>query len=95
MHYIHFSLTPEEHREFLSATILHPDITPIQGLFIEAFITFALVTTIFGSTNDNRKDAVLNPSVPIGFAVAFGTMSAVSYCNCPVLTTGYALQIKE
>ena len=71
-------MTPSAHREGLAATTLHPEVKPWQGMLIEAWITAILVTSIHGATNQQRKGALFIPTIPIGFAVALGIMSAVS-----------------
>lgn len=80
---ISFSVTPSAFRDRLAVTSLHDDVTPLQGVFIEAWITAILVLVIFGSTNARRKSDLFMPTIPIGFAVALGIMSAVVRARPP------------
>ena len=54
-----------------------PGVTPLQGVFMEAFATSLLVFTVLGSTNDQRRDVTL-PALPIGLAVGCALLTAVS-----------------
>ena len=78
--YVHvhvFSVTPAHFRDRLAVTSLHADVTAVQGVFIEAWITGILVLVIFGSTNSRRKRDVYMSTIPIGLAVALCIMAAV------------------
>ena len=58
-------------------TMLAKGVTPLQGVFMEAFATSLLVFTVLGSTNDQRRDVTL-PALPIGLAVGCALLTAVS-----------------
>ena len=72
------SVTPDKYTDNLAATVLGDQVKPWQGVLIEAWITCMLVITIIGSTNMRRKGELYMATIPIGFAVTLGIMSAVS-----------------
>ena len=77
--FLYFSVTPAAFRDGLANTMLGPDVEHWQGVLIELWITFILVTTIIGSTNAKIKGAGIGmPPIIIGYAIALGIMSAVS-----------------
>ena len=55
---------------------LHPDITIGQGVVMEAWLTFILMQTIWGSINSRRR-RVLSPSIPIGLAYVVDILAGV------------------
>lgn len=73
-----YAVTPSKYRGNLAATTLEPDVDSWQGMLIEAWITCMLVITILGSTNVRRKGNVYMATLPIGFSISMGIMSAVS-----------------
>ena len=71
-------VTPAAFRDRLGATTLHYDVTPAQGVFIEAWTTSIVILVLFGSTNSRRKNDLFMPTIPVGFAIALGMMASVS-----------------
>ncbi len=68
---------------FLSAKIMRNSACPqqwvflfLQGMFVEMWLTFILVQTIWGATNKKRR-RVLMPGLPIGLAVALDIITGV------------------
>lgn len=74
--YLH-SITPATRRENLSATTLHPEMTPWQGYLMEAWLTFILVSVIQGATNIKRKGNIYMPTLIIGSYVSVAVMTGV------------------
>ncbi|KAK2175376.1 hypothetical protein NP493_737g02067 [Ridgeia piscesae] len=74
-----YLMTPASRREGLSATMVNAELEPWQGMLVEAWITAILVLTIYGSTNDNRKDTLFMPTIPIGFAITLGILTGWKY----------------
>ena len=64
---------------------LHPDITIGQGVVMEAWLTFILMQTIWGSINSKRR-RVLSPSIPIGLAYVVDILAGVrTYYSITIL----------
>ena len=86
-------MTPANRRDNLACTLVNPEIAPWQGLIVEAWITFILVLTIHGSTNEKRKPSLFMPTIPIGFAVALGIMAGVwqisDFCKYPCINLSW------
>ena len=59
---------------------LHPDLTIGQGVVMEAWLTFILMQTIWGSINSRRR-RVLLPSIPIGLAYVADILAGVRILN--------------
>ena len=74
---MYFSMTPSARRETLAATLLNEELEAWQGVLVEVWVTFILVNTIFGATNERRKGNIYMPTIIIGFAVTVGVMSGV------------------
>ena len=74
----YFRVTPSEQKGDLGSLRLHPGITSGQGMVVEAWLTFMLMQTIWGSINSKRK-RVLVPSLLIGLAYAVTTIAGVGY----------------
>ncbi len=70
-------MTASQHRGTLARTEVSDDIEQWQGVFVELWLTFILVQTIWGATNRRRRRVFL-PSVPIGCALALDIMTGVS-----------------
>uniref|UniRef100_UPI0035900CED aquaporin-4-like isoform X1 n=2 Tax=Myxine glutinosa TaxID=7769 RepID=UPI0035900CED len=60
-------------------TKLHTDLGAGRGVLVEAIITFALVLTVFASTDKKRTDLLCSPALPIGLTVAVGHLFAIPY----------------
>ena len=63
---------PENYTGTLAATVLHPAISPWQGVLIETWLTFVLVLTILGATDRIRKGEIYMPTLIICMAVGIG-----------------------
>lgn len=74
-------MTPEEIQGNLGMTLLHSQVEPIQGLFIEALITFVLVLTVCGVCDDLRKDIKGSAPLAIGLSITVCHLMAVSTSN--------------
>ena len=71
-----FRITPSKQRDDMEVMTLHPDITIGQGVVMEAWLTFILMQTIWGSINSRRR-RVLSPSIPIGLAYVVDILAGV------------------
>ena len=96
------SITPENRRETLSATELNPELNVWQGLLVEVWLTFILVSTIHGATNSKRKGNLYMPTIIIGCAVTVGVMSGVSnnyfnhiLINCRKTTNNFIIIVLQ
>ena len=65
---------------------LHPDITIGQGVVMEAWLTFILMQTIWGSINSRRR-RVVSPSIPIGLAYVVDILAGVRIYYPLILTS--------
>ncbi|KAI0221798.1 Aquaporin-4, partial [Lamellibrachia satsuma] len=91
-----YIVTPAARREGLSATMVNPEIEPWQGMLVETWITAILVLTIYGATNDRRKENLFMPTIPIGFAVTLGCLTGWKYTGAsmnPARSLGPALML--
>ena len=79
-----FSVTASQHRGSLARTEVSDDIEQWQGVFVELWLTFILVQTIWGATNRRRRRVFL-PSLPIGLAVALDIMTGVRVYICMLI----------
>ena len=69
-------MTAEENHGNFARTTVHSSIKQWQGVFVEMWLTFILVQTVWGATNKKRR-RVFIPSLPVGLAVALDTMTGV------------------
>jgi aquaporin related protein len=60
-------------------TNVTPPVTPVQGFFMEALITFVLVLTVEAVCDDRRSDIKGSAPLAIGLAVAVGHLAAMEY----------------
>jgi glycerol uptake facilitator-like aquaporin len=63
---------PANYTGTLAATVLHPEMEPWQGVLVEIWLTFILVLTILGATNQVRKVNIYMPTLIIMLAVGNG-----------------------
>lgn len=71
-------LTPAEKEGTLGITNLGGDVTQIQGLIMEAILTFLLVFVIQAVSDDRRKDIKGSAPLAIGLSITACHLSAVS-----------------
>nr|AHW57930.1 AQP4 [Eptatretus stoutii] len=79
-------------------TKLHTDLGAGRGVLVEAIITFALVLTVFASTDEKRTDLLCSPALPIGLTVAVGHLFAIPYTGSsmnPARSLGSAVVSRE
>lgn len=70
-------ITPSSVEGNLGLTTLNPELDAVQGVFVEALITFLLVLVICGLVDDGRKDIKGSPPLAIGFTITCCHLMAV------------------
>ncbi|XP_070574912.1 aquaporin-4-like [Ptychodera flava] len=92
-----YAFIPSDLRGSLGVTGL-TGVSAWQGFFIEVFITFQLVFTIFATTDDRRTDLGGSASLSIGISVLLGHLAAVRLTGSsmnPARSLGPALVMNE
>jgi len=79
-------VTPEEIQGNLGMTLLNAKVEPVQGMFLEALITFVLVLVVCGVCDDLRKDVKGSAPLAIGLSISVCHLMAVSKVGLPTFT---------
>lgn len=90
------ALTPEKFRGTLALNMLHPDVSPVAGLVMEALMTFVLVFTVFATIDKKRSDLTgLKGSGPlaIGLSAAMVHLAGVSIKILRLLTNSLTVAL--
>jgi aquaporin related protein len=58
--------------------MVHPDVKPVQGFFMEALITFLMVLTVHAVCDERRTDIKGSAPLAVGLAVVVCNLAAVS-----------------
>ncbi|XP_076373175.1 aquaporin AQPAe.a-like [Tachypleus tridentatus] len=72
-------VTPFKQQGELGATLIHDDLSAVQGFAVELLITFVLVFTVFSCCDTNRQNVKGSTPLAIGLAVATCHMFAIKY----------------
>ncbi|XP_013789474.2 aquaporin-like [Limulus polyphemus] len=72
-------VTPIKQQGDLGATLVHNNLSAVQGFIVELFITFVLVFTVFSCCDTNRQDIKGSTPLAIGLSVATCHMFAIKY----------------
>ncbi|GAB0089770.1 aquaporin [Sergentomyia squamirostris] len=81
-------LPPEEHGG-LCHLYLDSSITPLQGCLIEFFLTFLLMLTVFGVSDENKSESKLSASLTVGAVVILGNLSAIKFTGASMNPARY------
>lgn len=75
---LNYALIPSPSRHSLGDTILHEDMSTMQGLFVEFILTFVLTFTVYATRDPGRQCEAYHASLAYGFAGAMCYLVGVS-----------------
>ncbi|KAK3607000.1 hypothetical protein CHS0354_023398 [Potamilus streckersoni] len=80
------SVTPKERQGTLGCTLLGQGVNDVMGIFLELFITFILVLTVFAACDKRRKDLGGSFPLSIGLSVTTCHLFAVRFTGSSMNT---------
>ena len=79
-----YALTPSSSLLYLGDTILHKDMSTMQGLFVEFILTFVLTLTVYSASGLGPKFERYHSSLMYGLAVVMCSLVGYKYTSCSI-----------
>ncbi|XP_028402732.1 aquaporin AQPcic-like isoform X1 [Dendronephthya gigantea] len=79
-----YALTPSRLRHTLGDTVLHEDMSTMQGLFVEFILTLILTLAVYATRDAGRKCEGYHSSLAYGFAVVSCYLVGYKYTSCGI-----------
>ncbi|XP_059621773.1 aquaporin-like [Phlebotomus argentipes] len=70
---------PESEHGELCHLYLDPSISVLRGVFIECSVTFLLMLTVLGVSDENKSESKFSAALTVGLVVVLGNLSAIKF----------------